>query len=364
MIGSIIGGAFGLLGAMQQRQAMKEHNEALNAGFNLYKPYLQSTLAGSKTAFDQMMKAGPYTGPTYAGPNSYQLDSAGNMARAGLDMQGMGRDLMASTSGFGQNAADLYNQYQQLSDDARADRLATAIDYASANTAPLLETAMRDSTRRLTEQTLPGINRNASATGNINSSRAGVADALATRAYEDRAADMAADIQQQLIDRSLNQQAQQFADRGRALQGAGTANSQVQSAFGMGANTLGQGGTFASNAGSSLQGFEQAAMDAAAADYNMKTQFPLNSYMNYMNGILGRAPNSSQALQPNLTNPMTAALGGAMSGYGIQQQYFPNGFGGFGMGNMGGGGGYYGGMGGGFTQGMTPYAMTPSPMML
>ena len=362
MIGPIIGGAFGLLGAMQQRQAMKEHNDALNAGFNLYKPYLNRGLSGASSALADVLASGPYSGQTYAGPNDFQLGAANAMGNYGMGAMDMGNNLMRSTAGFGSNAASLYDQYQDMGEAARADRLSNAIDYANENTGSLVDAVMRDDRRKLTEQTLPGINRSASSSGNMNSSRAGVAEALAQRAFDDRQADVSADIQQNLIDRSLAQQAQQFRDQGAALQGAGQANSQMQGAFGVGANTLGQGGSFASAAGNTLQGFDQAGLDAARADYENQQNFAMNQYAGFMNNILGRAPNASQSMQPNLTNPMTSALGGAMSGYGIQQQYFPGGFGGFGFGGMG--GASYGGGGSGFTAGMSPYAQTANPMIL
>ena len=86
---------------------------------------------------------------------------------------------------------------------------------------------LRDSTRQLTEQTLPGINRAASATGNTNSSRAGIADALATRGYQDRAADVSADITNTLMNQSLAQQQRDFAN-------AMSANQGLANAFGTG----------------------------------------------------------------------------------------------------------------------------------
>ena len=80
------------------------------------------------------------------------------------------------------------------------------------NTEPLLAAAMRDPFRQLTEQTLPGIDRSASATGNTNSSRAGVSEALANRAFADRSADMGASIQDRLIDRSMKAQQAQLSN--------------------------------------------------------------------------------------------------------------------------------------------------------
>ena len=222
--------------------------------------------------------------------------------------------------GFGQNAAGLYGQYQELANQARQDRLGNAVDYAAANTGPLLETAMRDDRRQLTEQTLPGVNLAASASGNMNSSRAGVAEALAQRAYDDRRADVASNIQQGLIDRSLNQQAQQFADRGLALQGAGQANAALQSAYGAGLNTIGQGGSWGMNAGQALQGFDQAALNDQRSAFERARDFELQQRQNYQAGILSRAPTSTNP-SPVTASPLGAAGSGALAGFGLYNKY-------------------------------------------
>ena len=78
---------------------------------------------------------------------------------------------------------------------------------------------MRDSTRRLEEQTLPGIDRSASATGNTRSSRAGVAEALAQRAYDDRRADVAAGVGRDLTNQFLRSEQTDFNNMMRANQG-------------------------------------------------------------------------------------------------------------------------------------------------
>ena len=80
---------------------------------------------------------------------------------------------------------------------------------------PIVDAMMRDDTRQLTEQTLPGINQAASGSGNVNSSRAGIADANANRAYLDRRADVSSDVFNSLRDASLSQQNTQF-DQGMA----------------------------------------------------------------------------------------------------------------------------------------------------
>jgi hypothetical protein len=166
----------------------------------------------------------------------------------------------------------------------------------------------------------------------MNSSRAGVADAVANRGYDDRRADVATNIQNSLIDRSLNQQAQQFSDQGAALQGAGQANQGMSSAYNTGLDTLGQGANFGMNAGNALQGYNQASLSDQQANFDRQRDFELQQRMNYQSGMLGQAPNSSQDVKANTTSPFAGAIGGAMQGFGFAQQNN--------LGNLGGSQGY------------------------
>jgi hypothetical protein len=94
---------------------------------------------------------------------------------------------------------------QDALDFAAKDDMQGAIDYASGDRLDsLTKAAMRDPYRQLTESTLTGIDASASASGNMNSSRAGIADALAQRSYDDRSADVSAGIQDSLMTQYTN----------------------------------------------------------------------------------------------------------------------------------------------------------------
>lgn len=321
MWGAIIGGAMGLMGANKQAKAQNAATAAQMAGFNQYKPYVDANLSGSSAALDGVLATGAYGGQTLAAPNDFQTGTATNMGNIGSNLQNSGYGMMNNTSGFGSNANSLFNQYQGMAQAAQSDRLGTAMDYASANANPLVDAAMRDDRRNLQENTLTGIDLAASNSGNMNSSRAGVAEAVANRAFDDRRADVALDVQDRLIDRSLAQQAQQFSDRGNALQGAGMANEGIQNAYTQGLNTLGQGANFGMNAGNSLQGYEQAALNDAQAAFERQRDFEMQQRQGYQSGILGKAPASVGNIAANKVDPFQAATMGAMSGFGFQEQY-------------------------------------------
>jgi hypothetical protein len=324
MIGSaVIGGVAGIAGANKQAKAQDAATQAQMAGFNQYKPYVDANLAGGSSALDGVLSTGAYGGQTYAGPNQFQTGTANNMGNYGMDMQGSGAGMMNNTSGFGNNANQLFNQYQGMSQDAQRDRLGTAMDYASANSGSLVDSAMRDDRRNLQENTLTGIDLAASGSGNMNSSRAGVAEAVANRGYDDRRADVTMDIQNSLIDRSLGQQARQFSDQGAALQGAGMANEGIQSAYTTGLNTLGEGANFGMNAGNALQGYDQASLNDQQAAFERQRDFEMNQRQGYQSGMLNQAPTSVGTISANKVDPFQAAMGGAMGGFGFAQQYGP-----------------------------------------
>jgi len=322
--GALIGGAVGLYGANKQSKAVDAANAARMASFNQYKPYVDANLKGSQGALDGVLNQGAYQGQTYAGANDFQTGTANTMGNYGMGMMNSGNAMMGNSSGFGNNANALYGQYQGMSEAAQQDRLGNAMNYASENAGGLVDTAMRDDRRNLQENTLTGIDNAAMGSGNMNSSRAGVATAVANRAFDDRRADVSTNIQNSLIDRSLNQQAQQFADQGSALQAAGQANQGIQSAYQQGLNTLGQGANFGMNAGNSLQGYEQANLNDQRQRFENQRDFELDQRKGYQSGMLGQAPNSSgNGVQANMNSPFAAALGGGMAGFGFQQQYFP-----------------------------------------
>jgi hypothetical protein len=323
--GAVIGAGASLLGSKMQSKAQDKANAANMASFNQYKPYVDANLKGSQGALDGVLSTGAYQGDTLAAPNQFQTGTANTMGNFGTNMMNSGNAMMGNTAGFGNNANSLYGQYQGMANAAQQDRLSNAMDYASANSGSLVDAAMRDDRRNLQENTLTGIDMAAMGSGNMNSSRAGVAEAVANRAYDDRRADVSTNIQNSLIDRSLNQQAQQFRDQGSALQGAGQANTNLMSAYGMGMDTLGTGANFGMNAGNSLQGFNQAQLNDQKQRFEDQRDFELEKRMQYQSGMLGKAPDTNNTYQANMYDPMAAAIGGGMQGFGYASKYMPQG---------------------------------------
>jgi len=307
IIGTVAGGLLANKSAKDQRSANQAAIDAQMAGFNLAKPYISDMYSGGTDALNNSLDAGYYGGPTFAGLNSTQNAALNSMMSTGQAGANDATNFMNTGRGFANNYANLYNQ-------ASGDMLGNAINYASSNTEPLLRNAMRNDYRNLMENQLPQTGLSSSMTGNTNSSRRGVREAILERGYLDRQADTSANISDNLIDRSLTAQQNQLANMT-------TANKNLAGLYGLGQNNAGAAQLL--NAGGVLQGDAQAAMNDAKANYEGNRDFALNQYMAYNAGILGKAPQSVGQVPANTVDPRTATLGGMKAGFGFGGQYGP-----------------------------------------
>lgn len=172
----------------------------------------------------------PMTGPTAAGT-------------AGLDGQ---TGALSTAQGL----------VQQAQGDPAQRALTTAQGYANDPTVDAqIDAAARDVARNFSEVTMPGLNARASAGGNVNSARAGAAEAVAARGAQDRIADTSAAIRGNAfntgVQASLTGNAQnnalalgandQAAGISGALSGLGESQRQFDTSTRLGAaETLGQ----------------------------------------------------------------------------------------------------------------------------
>ena len=316
--GAVIGVVMNNQAAKKSAAAQNAATQAQMAGFNLAKPYLEYGYKGGQAGLDYALDKGAYTGDTYANMNDMSTAGYNYMNNFGMGQMNNAQNFMNQGANFANNYSNLYNQAGQ-------DAIGDATNYAINNSSPLVQAAMRDSTRQLNEQTLPGINMAASGSGNVNSSRAGVADAVARRSYDDRMADVTSNIQDNLANRYLTQNQNQFANQMNANNAlANTYNT----GFGMGGNIA----NMMTGAGNAFQTDAQNQINADKAQFEDDRDFQVNQYNKFMSGIMGKAPsNSSQNVKPNLYNPNMSGLMGAMQGFGMGGK-IANAFQGFGGG--------------------------------
>lgn len=303
MLGSAAIGAIGSRSAAKDAAAAQDRaTEASMEAFRFSQPYIKDSYDSAGRFNQDVLNAGAYGGQTLAGVNPFQTSGNYMMARGGMQLAPQAFGIAQTGGDFASNYGDLFRQSQQ-------DRMSTANQYAMDNSQPLVDSIMRDDYRNLNENTLTGINMGASATGNANSSRAGVADALARRAVDDRKADVTATVQDQLRSRSLDQQNQAFAD-------AMNANRGLAGAYQTGLNAFGAAGDMVVGAGGNLRAFEQQQLDDARAAFERDRDFAFDQQAKYQQGILGNAVYNNPTVQPNLYNPNMATFGGAMQGAG------------------------------------------------
>jgi hypothetical protein len=311
---AVVGGAASYAGASKQADAMDAASRRQMAGFELSKPFVSRMYTNAESYLDDGLQRGNYDGQTLAGFNPYSQQGYEYLGNTGQQMMGQPANFMQTAGNFANNAAGLYDQAQ------RGQTLNNATAYATnpANYGSLLDAAMRDDTRRLQEQTLPGINQSAMATNNVNSSRAGVADAIASRGYNDRRADVGANIQQQLMDRSIQQQNQDYSN-------AVSANNNLASIYGNAFGMQGQIGDRMAGAGAQLQSREAAELQDQRSRFEQDRDYGMDQYIKYNAGILNNAQmQSPQNPVTNTVDPTAAAIGGAMSGYGLFGGFNPS----------------------------------------
>lgn len=304
---SVIGGMMSNKAAKQDRAAMAEAN-ALNAqGYTDARPYYLDLYQRGQDALNTSMGTGAYTGDTYAGMDSRQaagFDYLNNFANA---QQNAPMGFMNQGGGFGGNYNAIYNR-------AAGPTLDNAMGYAQANADPLVNAAMRDSTRQLQEQTLPEIGLSASGTGNANSSRAGVAEAIAQRAYDDRRADVTTQVQNSLMDRYTSQ-------NNNDINNMINANEGLKATYGIGFNMAPELANMYLKSGTGYQTDRQAQLDANKSQFELQRDFELDQLNKFNAGILQGAPRSVSGIQANMANPYTATMGGMMSGFGFGNKY-------------------------------------------
>jgi len=305
--GAVLGGVMANKSAKDQRRANQAAIDAQMAGFNLAKPYISGMYQGGTDALNNSLDTGYYGGPTYAGINPTMTDALGSMEGTGRAGAADATNFMNTGRGFANNYADLYNK-------ASGDMLGNAINYASANSEPLLRNAMRNDYRNLMENQLPQTGLSSSMTGNTNSSRRGVREAILERGYLDRQADTSANIQDSLINRSM------LAQQGQ-LDNMTGANANLANLYGMGQANAGAGQLM--NVGEIRRGDEQGFMNDARANFDGSRDFALDQQIKYNAGILNNAPQSVGEVPVNSVDPLTATLGGMKAGYGFGGQYGP-----------------------------------------
>ncbi|USQ99530.1 hypothetical protein [Sphingomonas aerolata] len=295
-------------------------------------PYLDTAFNAAQGIYNNKAGTPFYQGNTYAGMNDDAKATLeglkGYAGSTGLQSAGQLSSLGSSLAGNAGKATAALDQFSALAGtDATAANISAATAYANnPHLDAQIDANSRDVVRNLNEQTLPGIDRQASAGGGINSSRAGVAAGIATRGAQDRVADISATMRGQAYSQGLNL-AQ--GDRAQTLGALSTAANGYGSLAGQGISALGAGtqaayGAFGAMAGAdqSMQGDRQGQLDADYAKWQGEDNRGTDLLSKYY-GIIGNnswgssGTSTGTQTQQQSQGLLTGLAGIASTGLGI-----------------------------------------------
>lgn len=273
---------------------------------------------------------GFYDGGLYAGANQNTLNAANTMGEyastTGLqgaqDIGGYARSMLENGPN---SAAAIQALFNQSNTDPTQANINSATQYANSGYADgMVDAASRDVSRNLRENTLTGINKAATGTGNMNSSRAGAAEAIATRGASDQIADISSQIRGGLYSTGLG-----LAEnaRGTNMGGMGQVAGLGQNNFNAGVNGLVNSNNLALGnldaavqAGSVDQQNRQGQLDEAYAKWagnDTRSSELLNRYNSIISsGNWGGTQTNTQKSSPSIFGTVSG-LGLSAAGLGL-----------------------------------------------
>jgi hypothetical protein len=328
-VGGAAIGAYGTMSAADTAaEGQKAAAEAANSPWSKAQPYILGGYDQAKTELNNNL-TGAYSGPRVADLNGFQTNGAnstGNWAstygsQIPTQLYNGGTSMMNSGAAFGSNAQNIINQ---AGTDQTQNFLSQANQYANNPYVDgLIDANSRDITRNLNENTLPSLNLAAAGTGNTNSTRTGVSQAIAERGASDRLADVSSNIRSQFFNNGLNMAQSQYNTQ-QSL--ASNTNQQLGQAYQLGTGSLtgaqqANGNNFDQTqaAGGVFQNNQQQNLTANQAAYTEGQNTNLDLLAKYM-GIINGAYGGS-GVTGTVSNGTAAgiqgALGGAQAGLGL-----------------------------------------------
>ena len=292
-------------------------------------PYVQGAFKDAQALYNSNKCSGWFDGPTYA-----TIDPLTQQAVQGVAgyVNGQGGTAAGNVGLFG-NAAlgQQQNQFAALqglntlaNTPATASNIAAASQYASN---PYLDQQIsavnRDISRDLTENQLPSLDRQAAASGNVNSSRAGIMEAVLTRGAQDRMADNAATMRSQAYQSGISQAAADRQNNAAILSDLsaqyGNIGSQGLNAAAQGQEMTLQNYSTLDQAGKTLQADQQGQYDAALNAWTQNDQREQGLLNNYF-GLIGQSMGQNgktTSVQQTSTGLIPGLLGAATAGVGL-----------------------------------------------
>ena len=327
-VGAIAGGVLG---------SRPTTTSSTSAPWEAQQPYLQAGMASAAGNYAAQRGTPYYQGNTYA-----QMDPHTQGALDGIyGYQGQGgmNASTATSGGMSQFSAGMNNSQGAVGtlrgfnpQDPTQQNIQNAGQYAN-NPAlnGAIDAASRDVTRNLSEIQLPGIANNANASGNMNSSRTGIAEGVAMRGAGDRIGDIASQMRSAAYDHGLGLAEQSRAtNQGDFLNANNQAGALSNQMFNSGLSGIqtGQGLAYdnfgaQSGAGALQQQNQQGILNQAFQKWQGNDQRPWDT-LNKFNGAItgaGSYPSQTYATGGGLGGAFQGATGAAAAGMGLYGSY-------------------------------------------
>jgi len=327
-----ISAAGSMSAADTQADATKSAAANANSPWSQAQPYISGEFGPAQDALNKALSMGTYNGERVAPLNPYQTQGAngaagyaqGNGAATADQFFNTGSGMVNAGAGYGNNANMLLQQAQQ---DPTQGFMNYANSFANSDiTNQMIDAANRDASRNLNESQLPSLALTAAGTGNTDSTRTGVTQAILQRNASEQMADTAARIRGQMFNTGLQTAQSQYNNNADRALGA---NQQVGNAYQLGSQGLLNGQQANGNnfdqmeaAGGVFQNQQQQQDQAAQQQFSEQQQNPMNligQYMNVINGKWGGPAVSSVGPSVGAAG-VQGALGGAAVGAGIYQK--------------------------------------------
>lgn len=322
-----VGTLGGIMGAKSSAKSAEKAAEAAKAPWKGAQPYVLDGFGKAQDALNSALDMGQFKGPYTADMNPWQTQGlntaatfAQNQGTQGANtVFGAGMDNIGQASAFGNNAASMFAQAGQ---DPTQQIMANANQYANN---PYLNTQIdamsSDVVRNLNENGLTSLDLGAAGSGNMNSSRTGVAQGIMQRGAAEEIANISANMRGQAYNNGLNMAQNQY---NTGLTQQMNANGQLLQAGQFGADQIGNGltlgygaGNTMAQAGAAFQAQNQAQIDGQRAQFNDQKTGDMSLLSQYLGMIQGYQGGTVQAAStPSaLTSGIQGALGG-LSAYG------------------------------------------------
>lgn len=207
-------------------------------------------------------------------------------------------DLSSATNLANTGVAATGESFGRLRDFAPTSTTGNILSDASAfsrnpETDGMIAAALRDPYRDLTENALPASMRRAAGTGNVNSNKTAIRDAVLQRGFEDRASDVSADIRGKLYQSGLDLSQKNLSGNDAltldsiktGVQGGINATTAGTGALNNNINAMKGLYDIANTGAAGMQDAQQKGYDEQMAQYQFGANSPFDALNNYWNII-------------------------------------------------------------------------------